>query len=314
MADTPHLGITLVEQSQAQKEVTVNEALVRLDAVLGGGALDKDLATPPLSPSEGDVYIISSSATDDWAGHDGEVTYYDQLWRFVTPAVGLTLWLADEDTHYTYDGAGWVRSHGTIQNAAMIGINATADATNRLTIKSDAVLVDHAGTGTQVKLNKNAAGNTASFLFQTGYSGRAEIGCVGDDDFRFKVSADGSSFATALLLDSSTGRVTVPGSFLSYGTPEVLTIASGAITATRSYISVDTESTAATDDLDTINGGAEGDLLIIRAADDAHTVVLKDGTGNLKLAGDCALDSVHDRITLQHDGVNWVELSRSSND
>ena len=47
MANTPHLGITLLEQSQAQKEVTVNEAFYRIDALvsftfnLGGGALQR---------------------------------------------------------------------------------------------------------------------------------------------------------------------------------------------------------------------------------------------------------------------------------
>lgn len=107
MTTTTNLGITLVEQAQAQKEVTVNAALVRLDALLNRGALDKDLATPPGSPASGDVYIIAASATGDWAGHDDEIAYFEQVWRFVAPNEGMTLWVADEDELYTYDGAGW---------------------------------------------------------------------------------------------------------------------------------------------------------------------------------------------------------------
>lgn len=313
MAATAHLGVTLVEQAQAQKEVTVNEALARLDAVLNTGALDKDLATPPGTPASGDVYIVAASATGDWAGHSGELAYFDQLWRFIAPREGMTLWVNDEDTPYSYNGAAWVKTQDVMQNISLLGVNATADATNKLAVKSPAVLLDNTGAGVQVKVNKNASGDTASFLFQDAYSGRAEIGCIGDDDFRFKVSPDGSAFNTALLLDKTTGRVTVKDSFLSLGAPESLTIASGVVTASRSSIAVETEGAAATDDLDSIAGGAEGDLLIVQAADDAHTVVLKDGAGNLALAGDLSLDSVADRIVLQHDGTQWVELSRSDN-
>lgn len=313
MTATAHMGIVLVEQAQAQKEVTVNEALARIDAVLNTGALDKDLSAPPGSPAAGDVYIIATGATGDWAGHDGDIAYYDQLWRFISPQEGMGLWVCDEDVPYTYRGALWAKSYEIMQNISLLGVNATADSTNRLAVRSTAVLVDNIGAGVQVKLNKSAAGDAASFLFQTGYSGRAEIGCVGDDDFRFKVSADGASFATALLLEKNTGRVTVKDSFLSLGTPQTVTIASGAITATRSYVAVDTESAASTDDLASISGGQEGDLLILKAAHDARTVVLKDGSGNLQLSGDFSLDSVHDRILLQCGGSQWLEVSRSGN-
>ena len=108
MANTAHLGLTLVEQAQAQKEVTVNTALKRIDSLLNAGVIDKDLATPPGGPSEGDVYIVAGSATGDWAGHEGEIAYFDQLWRFIVPNEGVTLWVSDEDTLYSYDGSSWV--------------------------------------------------------------------------------------------------------------------------------------------------------------------------------------------------------------
>ena len=50
------------------------------------------------------------------------------------------------------------------------------------------------------------------------------------------------------------------------GTPTELTIAAGVITRTRSNHTVDTQGDDATDDLDTINGGVEGDILLLRAA------------------------------------------------
>ena len=65
-----------------------------------------------------------------------------------------------------------------------------------------------AGTGDlRLKLSKQAAANAASILFQDAYSGRAEIGLVGDDNFHFKVSPDGSTFADAMVVAAAGGAV-----------------------------------------------------------------------------------------------------------
>ena len=94
-----------------------------------------------------------------------------------------------------------------------------------------------------------------------------------------------------------------------------LTIASGAITVTTSYSRVDTEASAATDDLNTINGGVDGQRLVLSAAAGARTVVVKDGAGNIRTAGDFSLDNTQDTIELIFNGsVNeWYEISRSDN-
>lgn len=98
-----------------------------------------------------------------------------------------------------------------LSGAAGVGIGgATPDATNRLSANTPAVLFNRETDDIQVKLNKAAAGDTASFLFQTAFSGRAEIGLVGDDDFQFKVSPDGSSFITGIRIDKDDGAVTLP--------------------------------------------------------------------------------------------------------
>lgn len=92
-----------------------------------------------------------------------------------------------------------------------------------------------------------------------------------------------------------------------------VSISGGAISVNQSTVSVDTEANAASDDLTTVNGGTEGNLLLVKAEDSARTVVLKDGTGNLKLAGDCTLDNSEDTITLIKTGRSWQELTRSNN-
>lgn len=82
----------------------------------------------------------------------------------------------------------------------------SADATNRLVVNGPASLFNHNGSGGhQVKLNKALAADTASFLFQTGFSGRAEFGTLGVDDFTLKVSADGSAWNDAFAVARATG-------------------------------------------------------------------------------------------------------------
>jgi len=93
-----------------------------------------------------------------------------------------------------------------------------------------------------------------------------------------------------------------------------LTIDSGgAITITQTIHVIDTFGAAASDNLDTINGGVDGRIIILYAADNARTVVCRDNADNLRMNGNFSLDNVHDTIMFFYDGAIWKELSRSNN-
>ena len=92
----------------------------------------------------------------------------------------------------------------------LVGINATADTTNRLSVSAPATLLNNAGNGHQLKINKNAAADTASLLYQTGFSGRVEMGTTGDDNMHVKVSADGTVWKEAIVVDRTSGATTFP--------------------------------------------------------------------------------------------------------
>jgi hypothetical protein len=91
-----------------------------------------------------------------------------------------------------------------------LGVATASDSVNRLAVAAEATLLTHIGAGHQVKITKAAASDTASLLFQTNWSGRAEMGTAGSDAFAIKTSADGSSFQTALKTQTVTGRVELP--------------------------------------------------------------------------------------------------------
>ncbi len=97
------------------------------------------------------------------------------------------------------------------------------------------------------------------------------------------------------------------------------TISAGVLTLYGgSSIPVETEGSAASDDVVTISGGnyATGDIVIFRAASNSRVPTFKNGTGNIFLAGsDFALNSIRDRLTLSYDSAvnEWHEVGRSNN-
>lgn len=219
MSETPRLKIGQVAADQSQKHVPVNEALVRLDALVDLNLLDRDLTAPPTA-SDGDSYLVAASATGAWSGEDGRIAYFiDGGWRFFDPFAGLGACVADESKLIIFDGTQWndLGSLLDLDNLDKIGVNTTADAVNRLAVKSNAVLfagLEAAAGGDgdiRFKIVKETVDDTAALLFQTNYSGRAEIGLVGDDDFVFKVSADGTTFREGIRIDRETGAVSFPG-------------------------------------------------------------------------------------------------------
>ncbi len=212
MDNSPNLNLPYIAPAQAQKHVTHNEALRLLDALVQATALDRTLTSAPASPANGARYIVAAGATGVWAGHANSIAaFQDGAWAFMAPQTGWVVWAASEGRLLAWNGTGWIAAGGgSVNPAALVGVNTIADTTNRLAVKSDASLFDNAGSGHQAKINKAAAGNTASLLFQTGYSGRAEFGTAGDDDFHVKVSADGLSWREALVIDRSSGAVSLP--------------------------------------------------------------------------------------------------------
>lgn len=228
MADSTHLSLPYLEAAQAQKHVTHNEALRALDAVVMLAVLDRDLAAPPGAPAEGDRYLVAPGASGAWDGTAGRVAIWqDGAWAFHEPVTGWRLWVADEGILLVFDGASWTGA--ATQNAALMGIATTADATNRLAVTSPAILFNHDGGDVRVKLNKNGDGDTASFLFQKSFSGRAEIGLVGDNDFAFKTSADGSTFTVGLTLVAGANGVPRLPSVTVAGLPSAVTAGAGAL-------------------------------------------------------------------------------------
>lgn len=205
---TVNLALPYILPSQAQKHVPHNEALQRLD-VLTQLRVDQTLTAPPPAPDEAVCYAVGTGATDEWAGKDGQLAFLqDGLWIFLQPREGWRAWFAATGRLNIYEDGEWT-PYDPIGIPPYFGINASADTANRLTVASGASLFNHAGNGHQMKINKASAADTASLLFQSGWSGRAEFGLTGSDDFEIKVSPDGSGWTTAMVIGGD-GTVHLP--------------------------------------------------------------------------------------------------------
>ena len=217
MEQSPRLSLSYVAPSQAQKHVTVNETFRRLDALAQLAVRSRTVTAEPGAPAEGDAYILPSGANGAaWDNYtQGNLAVFqDGAWVEIAALEGLRAWVSDDEELVVFDGAAWSEISGAASGAAQFGVNTSADATNRLSVKSDAVLFSHddvtpGNGGAQIKVNKAAEGDTASHLFQTDFSGRAEFGLTGDDDFHIKVSPDNFSTAyEALVIDKDSGQST----------------------------------------------------------------------------------------------------------
>lgn len=108
MDSTAQFALPLVQPGQAQKHVTVNEALVRLDAMAALVLSSRSLASPPAEAEEGAAWAMPPLPSGDWAGQGGRIAIRTNGgWVFLSPRRGWRAWIADEDQSALHDGSGW---------------------------------------------------------------------------------------------------------------------------------------------------------------------------------------------------------------
>lgn len=280
MTTTPNLGLGLLAAAQSQKHVTMNEALLLLDATVQLAVESRTVAAPPASPADGQRWIVPAGATGAFAGHDDTIAVaQDGVLGFVTPHTGWLCWIADEGVLLVHDGSAWSAPPGTAIGGALalesLGIGTAVDPANTVAVKAANLLfaareAAAGGSGDlRFKLNKETAGNTVSQLYQTGYSGRAETGLTGDDHFRIRVSADGTSWADGMAIDPAGAAVSLPGGSLAVGS-DALVVSGGRVGINR----------AAPSDVLHLYGGEATSLIRLESAGTGYTAQLLFSRGS----------------------------------
>jgi hypothetical protein len=147
MTASPDFGIPYVAAQQAQPEVTHNEAIAVMQALMKG-VVNMTTATPPGSPTDGDAYVIAASPTGAWAGRAGAIAVYvGNAWRFIPGNTsagsaiamgarheGMRVYNQADDRTWIWSGAAWVpmlKQNGLFEviAASAVAVSHTAGAT-----------------------------------------------------------------------------------------------------------------------------------------------------------------------------------------
>lgn len=216
------LGLPYLAAGQMQKHVTLNEALTRLDALTQTAVVSRSQSDQPGDPDDGALYILPAGATGTaWTGKPaGTLMRFEAGgWSVVGAPDGLIAVTLDEPAVVARIDGDWRplgETLGEIQQLTRLGVGTAADAANPFAAKLNKALwtargSDEGGDGDlRFTFNKSASGDVLSLLFQSGWSGRAEIGLIGGDDLKLKVSPDGAAWHDALTVDADTGRCAFP--------------------------------------------------------------------------------------------------------
>ena len=199
----------------------MNEALAAIDVLIMATIESDELDTPPTELSDGQAFLLPDSAGGGWSGHGGDIAVWsDDAWSFFAPRAGWRVWNRQEGALLVYDGEAWRAlpsgdDLAQLQNVTFLGVNTEADAINRFSVKSDAVLISHddvtPGSGdVRLALNKQNSAGSASILFQSGWTGHGEIGLTGNNQLAIRTSTDGASFTTALAFEPSGAHPIAP--------------------------------------------------------------------------------------------------------
>lgn len=89
---SPRFDLPFLFAGQSQKEVTVNEALLRSDILLHP-VVEGTVSSPPASPSVGQCWIVGSSAADAFAGRESAIAGWTEGgWRMIAPRRGMRVY------------------------------------------------------------------------------------------------------------------------------------------------------------------------------------------------------------------------------
>lgn len=128
---TARLALPLLFAGQSQRETFVNEGLARLDFLVNG-AVEGESAAPPVTPQDGECWLVAAGATGAWSGRVGAIACFQQgQWLFQPSCDGLRILNRATGQALHYHG-GW---HGPAKPAAPTG-GSTIDAEARVAINA----------------------------------------------------------------------------------------------------------------------------------------------------------------------------------
>lgn len=216
MARTAHLGLPLLAPAQAQKHVTVNEALVRLDAAAQLSVISSILDAPPAEATDGASYLLPTGAGGAWDGKADQIAVWSNGgWAYLVPKAGWRTWDEGRGGVLVFDGSAWV--------ADAVAVSPSGAAMLWKVVEFDHVIAPGTSNATLTKVP-----NQAQVI---GITGRVLSTISGTDltGWRIGVSGSENRYGAGLGLERNSFLVGLSGSPVTYyaDTPLVLSAEGG---------------------------------------------------------------------------------------
>ncbi|MAN63248.1 MAG: ribonuclease III [Parvibaculum sp.] len=205
MSDSTHLALPFVEAAQAQKHVTVNEGLTRLDVLVHLAVESATETVPPGSPNEGGRWIVGDGASGTWVGEDGKVAaWIDGAWAFLTPKSGWQAWDKATRTLLIHDGFVWIAGPAGTVAALTPNLAATRIETTEI----DHTILAGASNDTALTIPDRA------IVF--GVTGRVLTDITGPASWTLGVSADPGRYGNSIGISAGSTVNGVSGTPTAY--------------------------------------------------------------------------------------------------
>lgn len=240
---------------------------------------------------------------------------------------------AQFDLDVDIDGALEVVGNATITTGDLLitagGITANADADDAFTFGrclidarvTDVMFLSHVDmtTAGQRAISQSAIGAT---VLNSASGTSVQFAVAGSGVGGFTSTLFTSSIAAQFDLDVDvTGDITAAGSVetttgffnIGSGSEALILDTNGLTTAapTRTRITIDTFASAASDTCTDILPAVDGTILEVSQFNSSRDILFQDGTGNLRLNGDCQFTTTDNKLILRSNGTNWFEWSRA---
>lgn len=236
MTQSPNIGLPYLAGDQAQKHVTVNEALARLDAVVQLAVESRSAGSVPAAPSAGERHIVPAGASGAWAGWDGDLAVWDGVaWVRVQPSDGWLAWVLDEAVAVVRSGGAWVSfsaALGLIARAASVdvAVGQLGSALGLSVIEEELSCSGASVTSTVVIPNR---------AIVLGVSTRTVSAITGASSYDCGIAGEASKFGGSLGVSAGASNIGVIGPQAFYAdTPVVLTANGGNFTGGAVRISI----------------------------------------------------------------------------
>jgi hypothetical protein len=228
---TPRLSLPIVAAGQAQKHITVNEALGKLDGLVQLAVQSRTVAAQPTSPADGAMHILPTGATGaSWFDKAAGLLarHADGVWETLTPSAGWLAWVIDEGLALIHDGQNWTPLSSTFKN--LTAARSPFFAAIRFEVLEQEVTLSGASVATV------AIPNRAIVL---GVSTRTSVAIAGATSYSCGVAGETGKFGGSLGVAKNASNVGVIGPTAYYAdTPVVITAAGGNFTGGKVRVSI----------------------------------------------------------------------------